>query len=617
MRRALRVAIAGTALSLALPLASAQAAYFPGQSVDGPSADIAELGGVALSRDSDGQLVYLKRDAGVNHVFVSFLAAGSPRQPRRLDTGQLTPSSQARISSADDGRAVAVWLNGGSVWASVRPEGSSDWSAPEAVYAVAPAAPGATNPSLSMGPSGAAHVAFEVDGDLRVARLSGTTWNLLPDPLDIERARSAGQVQIATSADGTAIATWTEAGHVYVRRVIRTRLSQVPQEVGVPSLDGRAAGAASGSSVDIEDDSSYAWVVARQDFDGGSRVFARRLIGSELGPPVPIDTGTFGVGAPAFDMTGKGRGLAAVPVPGPNAVIGGTLGSDNEWDPSQFVAPGSDLPPDTVSALAENGRGTIAWQARDPAGAPSLVARHWNARRFDPPVTISDPALGPVDTPAGIDASADSYGDVAVAYVQGSGAGRRIMVAVFDREPREVGGSNFDDWTRKRSFKLKWSKVEDPWGDMQYRVEVDGQPITTTASTSVTASNLPDGAHAWTVYAVDSRGQTSEGPDRALFVDTTAPTIDLTARSSKMRRPANIELSASDGEAIAGSGVKTVSVRYGDGGRGTLAVPRIGFVDGAKLGYRYRKPGRYTVRVEVRDLAGNKRVATARVVVRR
>jgi hypothetical protein len=84
-----------------------------------------------------------------------------------------------------------------------------------------------------------------------------------------------------------------------------------------------------------------------------------------------------------------------------------------------------------------------------------------------------------------------------------------------------------------------------------------------------------------------------------------------------MRRPANIELSAFDGEAIAGSGVKTVSIRYGDGSRGSLAVPRIGLVDEARLGHRYPRPGRYTVRVEVRDLAGNRRVAKTRVVVRR
>ena len=615
MRRAPWAGLLVTAFAVGAP--AAQAGYFPGQAVDGPSADISELGGVTMSRDSDGHVLYLRREGGANHVFVSFLAAGNPREPRRLDVGQALPSSQARISSADNGRAVAVWVNGGSLWSAVRPNGSADWGSPQAVYSVTPTGADVEDPSLSMGPSGAAYVAFEVDGDLRVARLTGTTWTLIDDVLELSRANDAGNVDLATSADGTAIAAFEEAGHVYERRIIRTRLSSVPQEVGVPSLDGRAAGAASSPSIEVEDDSSYAWVTVKQDFDGGSRVFARRLVGSEFEAPVPIDTGRFGVGAPTLDMTGRGRGLAAIPVSGTNALIGATLGSDNQWDPSEVIASDKPVESAAVSALAENGRGTVAWQSPSPAGAPWLVARHWNARRFEEPLPLSDPELGALDAGAGIDAAGDSFGNVVIAYVQGTGADRRLMVAPFDREPRAVGGSNFDDWTRKRSFKLKWSRVDDPWGGIQYRVDIDGVPLTQTTRTSFTARDLPDGAHEYTIYTIDSRGQTNEGPNRALYVDTTAPTVELAARASKMGRPANIELSAFDGEAIAGSGVKTVSVRYGDGGRGPVAVPRIGLVDGAKLGYRYRRPGRYTVRVEVRDLAGNRRVATTRVVVRR
>src|SRR5215204_3449201 len=163
MRTRLALTLALVAAALAGPVASAHAAYFGGQVVDGPNAGIGKLGGVALSRDG-----------GADHVFVSFLAAGVPREPRRLDTGQLTSSSEARVSSAPNGRAVATWINGGSLWASVRPNGSSEWGSPEAVYAVSPTGDDVTSPSLSMGQSGAAYVAFEVGGDLRVARLVGT-----------------------------------------------------------------------------------------------------------------------------------------------------------------------------------------------------------------------------------------------------------------------------------------------------------------------------------------------------------------------------------------------------------------------------------------------------------
>lgn len=606
-----------TAALLLVPAASAGAVYFPGAPADGPSADITSLGGVALSRDSDGHVLYLKREGGVNHVFVSFLAAGHPRAPRRLDTGQPTASSQAQISSSDRGRAVAVWVNAGSLWSSVRPNGTSDWTAPEAVYSVTPTGARVTGPSLSMGPSGAAYVAFEVGGDLRAARLVGTSWRLIDQPLDINPAATAGDVSLATSADGTAIAAWAESGKVFVRRVVRRRLSQHPQEASVPSLEGRGAGGADSPSIDIEDDSSYAWVALRQDFDGGSRVFARRLVGSEFEGPVPIDSGIFGVEAPDLDLTGRGRGLAAIGERGRNATIGATMGARDEWNPSQALTGDSDLPPAATAALAENGRGTVAWQERNPAGQPSIVARHWNARRFEAAVPLNDPSLGPIDAGAGIDSAADSNGNAVVAYVQGTGGDRRVMVAAFDREPRRVGGRNFSKWTRKRSFKLKWSKVDDPWGTVQYRVEVDGFPLTTTTRTAVNARNLPDGAHVYNVVSVDSRGQATDGPDRALYVDTTAPEVKLTARKSKKGRPAAVRLDAFDGEAIAGSGVDSVRIRYGDGGRGTLKVPRIGIVEGAKLGYRYRKPGRYTVRVVVKDKAGNKRIGKTRVVVGR
>ena len=190
---------------LLVPASAAHAAYFPGEPADGPSGDIVSLGGVTLSRDSDGHVLYVKREAGVPHVFVSFLAAGSPRQARRLDTGQMTASSQARISSSDNGRAVAVWINAGSLWASVRPSGSSDWTAPEAVQTGG----GVSNPSLSMGPSGAAYVTFESGGDLRVARLSGTSWTVVDQPLDIDPGQTPTGASLSTSADGTAIAAWS------------------------------------------------------------------------------------------------------------------------------------------------------------------------------------------------------------------------------------------------------------------------------------------------------------------------------------------------------------------------------------------------------------------------
>ncbi|MEA2443928.1 MAG: hypothetical protein QOJ12_1220, partial [Thermoleophilales bacterium] len=526
MRKALAAAFA---LALAgMAPAAAQAAYFTGQPADGPSADIASLGGIALSRDGDGHVIYLKRDAGANHVFVSFLASGTPRAPLRIDTGQLTASAEPRVGVSDHGRAVAVWVNGGSVWASLRPTDTDDWQPPQAVYAAPPAGTGARDLQLSMGPSGAAYATFELNGDVRVARLAATTWTLLDAPVDIDPAAAASDATIATSADGTALAVWSESGSVWARRIARTRLSTAPQRASIDSLDGAGGGVADSPTADVEDDSSFAWVAFRQDFGGVSRVISRRLVGSQFQDTVAIDATSGGAEAPHIDMTGRGRGLAALSVRGSQLTIADTLGSDNKWDPATGLGTGAPFDPHAVSAISENGRGTVAWQS-GAGGGSQLFARFWNARRFEDTSSLSDPTLGPVDGAAGIDAAADAGGNQAVAYVQGDGADRRVMVAVFDKEPRATGGGNHDDWRRTRGFALKWSKVEDTWGGIEYHVDVDGLPLTTTTRTSASVSGLPDGRHVYSVTAVDSRGQGTEGPNRLLYVDLTAPTVQLTA----------------------------------------------------------------------------------------
>src|ERR1700736_3472744 len=52
--------------------------------IDGPSSDIISLGGVAIAPDGTGGLVYVKRDQGEAHVFVSRFVYGSWQPPRRV-----------------------------------------------------------------------------------------------------------------------------------------------------------------------------------------------------------------------------------------------------------------------------------------------------------------------------------------------------------------------------------------------------------------------------------------------------------------------------------------------------------------------------------------------------
>jgi hypothetical protein len=66
-----------TAAVLAVP-ASAQAAFFPAEVVDG-SPDVVSVGDVDLSRDGNGLVGYLRNDGGAKHAFVARFVDGAFR----------------------------------------------------------------------------------------------------------------------------------------------------------------------------------------------------------------------------------------------------------------------------------------------------------------------------------------------------------------------------------------------------------------------------------------------------------------------------------------------------------------------------------------------------------
>jgi hypothetical protein len=214
--------------------------------------------------------------------------------------------------------------------------------------------------------------------------------------------------------------------------------------------------------------------------------------------------------------------------------------------------------------------------------------------------------------------SADLYGNQAIAWVQGTGGNRRVLVSVYDKEPRALANrGNYRDWSRKRSFKLDWGDTEDVWGGIRYQVEVDGRVMATTTRTRHTLRGVGDGQHVLNIVTVDSRGQRTIGKDKYLNVDRRAPTGRISARTSRRGRPANITLTARDGtEILDGSGIEGATVRWGDGTGGRLRVPRIGIIDGARLGHRYRRRGRNRIRIVLVDKAGNRRAIGGVVSVR-
>ena len=146
--------------------------------------------------------------------------------------------------------------------------------------------------------------------------------------------------------------------------------------------------------VDVQDDSSFAWVVFRQVFldapGGHSRALARRLVGSQFDPPVAVDgLGGFpspdSVGPPRVDISGRGDGYAAS---ASSVAPFGAVLKDKIFNAGVALGAGVSGAALPVAATDENGDGLVAWQSSDQTiqraptrqSAPAVPSRRHSRR---------------------------------------------------------------------------------------------------------------------------------------------------------------------------------------------------------------------------------------------
>ena len=191
------------ALALTAQAPAAQAGVFAPDVIDGPSTEIVSAGDVDVARDGTGAVAYLKREAGVPHLYVSRLINGVFLAPERLDPALPAAADQPVVAASDGGRIAVAFVSGAQLNVVRRPNAAAPFQAPQ------PVADGASNPSIDMSINGVSYVSFTLGGaDVRAARLArdGTAFAILPDTIDIEAARVAGdgirRSQVAVSADG-------------------------------------------------------------------------------------------------------------------------------------------------------------------------------------------------------------------------------------------------------------------------------------------------------------------------------------------------------------------------------------------------------------------------------
>jgi len=592
----------------------ASAAWFPGDAIDGPSAEAISMGDVDLARDGTGGLVYLKREGGVAHVFLSRMIDGAWLPPERVDAPLATDATAATITAGDGRRLVIAFVSGGKLYGSAAAGGGAlgPLSAPQVLAEGTPAAP-VTDPASDLGVNGTAYVAFTAGGNVGAVRLESTTWEGVTAVLDVNPSRvagvGAGRAQVAVSAEGNAVATWAEDGadgrrRVYGRRITGLTPSAAPQEVSLPDLAGVPGGAADSPDIDIEDDGSYAWVVWRQDFGGASRSVARRLVGSLFEAPVALDGGAASA-SPRVSISGRGIGASVVAAPG-GTVFGGvvdktkTFGAFARVDSTGGAA---DVP---ALAVAERRQAAVAWRREPGGGAPATIQARYkvDGKPYEAETTLSNPSFGPV---AGAPAMAtDKNGDFAVAFVQGVPGSQRLVAAVYDKPPAPAAPQSTSRYQRRSQPRLVWRPSLELWGTQTFKVLVDGIEVGTTDKNEFfVPTALPDGPHRWRVQSTDRRGQVVSNQDRLLRVDSVAPRTRVTVTGTRRRgRAVRVRVSADDGR---GSGLARVTVGFGDGSRSARRLSV----------HRYRRPGRFRLVVRVADRAGNVATTTVRLRIRR
>lgn len=648
------VLVCGAALA-ACCATPAHAAITPAQIIAGPDKDIVELGGVALAADGTGGAIWRTQNDSGSHIFVARYLAGRWTSPQRVDTAQPYNSFAPALAAGPGGRLMAVFAQ---VYAQTSarspvyrlqaahlPPHATRFEPPFTIDTkladrAGNANPDQLDPIVRMNDAGVAYLTYRVVTDarpttvafpnfpgrvnaqFRAARFNGASWSRIGvinrnAAYTVPPAAPGNGPQVSVDVQGNGVVAFLEPGadgvdRVWARRLFGARpgyvLKASPQSWNGQPIPGNAdgfslSGGGLGTAVvavrqqpgrpsPLASTTLFTNVLADSESDGARDFLGPKAVpGVDGTPGVPLAaTGDDAKHSVAFAAGGTGQRSGIV--------------SDGPVAPSQFEASGVF---DALAYTAGPGGATAAAWPITRAGAEAVAIRQTLGDATERAVVSGGTPGAVIDLHLG----GSGFGDALVGFRQDVGDQTRLVAAAVQVAPQAFFSYPPSDWVRPAQASLTWDRPASGVGGLTYDVLLDGRVARRGLihpGFHFAPDDIDDGIHEIRIRATDASGQSATTRPAKLTVDGTGPFATATPRAGRRLRVAvKDRLPTVAPDQVSGVNAEKVTVRFGDGTvkRGSITA-----------NHRYKKRGRYTVRVTATDQAGNAATTELRVTAR-
>lgn len=565
--------------ALLVPVSDAAADILPPAVVAGPSAQIVQVGNVAMSADGTGGIVWRQVYDGVPRIFVSRYDDHRWSAPIIADPDGSDPATFPTLAAANDGELLVAWVqpyasestDGGTpttvyelLSAELAP-GSSSFASPEVIDDVGNGT--GVTPSIAMSANGSAYIVYRVvtnpltpgqpqppgtispmrSGDelldVRVAAYNGLTWSSLgavnqyPGEVTMREPTTSNAPAIGIDQTGQGMVVWQEptidgVARIWARRIFGSAFGNA-MEVSPQTVDGKAVtadadapalafGAGANAEVAFRLRGASGTSPSRPaDFINSISSGTDSTGGATFGGALPLGAGAT-VGAPSVATGPLGNFEAAWTK---SQVAMSASGSGSNTEATEAMGPARDALAQAV--LQPDGGDSLVWSGVSASGLPVIQVRETftsgetQSGSLSAPIsgTISDLTVGP-----------SLAGDALVGWAQGSGATTQVVASAIQVPPHTFQILGAGGWHTPGHARLWWGLARTAIGGVRYSVVLDGRTVARDIDARhyrIPAALLGSGVYRVRVVATDSAGQETVTPTYELKIDAGPPSVSV------------------------------------------------------------------------------------------